>query len=93
MDERISRQFPFLVMLAFFGLALIMNRNWSGKTIRQIGEMQKEIEALRAEYASVSAKLTNESRLSEVAKRVKEEGLGLEESNRPPQKLTVEKED
>lgn len=92
-DERISRQFPFVVMLAMFGLALIMNRNWSEKTIRQIGEEQKELEALRAEHASISAKLMDESRPSEVAKRVEEAGIGLSESVRPPKKLIVETED
>jgi len=89
-DERISRQFPFVVMLAMFGLALIMNRNWSEKTIRQIGDMQKELEALRAEHATISAKLMDESRPSEVAKRVEAEGLGLQEPLRPPRKLKVE---
>ncbi|WP_340111185.1 FtsL-like putative cell division protein [Maribellus mangrovi] len=92
-DERISKQFPFVVMLAMFGLALIMNRNWSEKTIRQIGEEQKELEALRAEHASISAKLMDESRPSEVAKRVEEAGIGLSESVRPPKKLIVETED
>lgn len=91
-DERISRQFPFVVMLALFGLALIMNRNWSEKTIRQVGDMQKELEALRAEHATISARLMDESRPSEVAKRVKDAGLGLEEPLRPPQKLIVESE-
>ncbi len=92
-DERISRQFPFVVMLALFGLALIMNRNWSEKTIRQVGDMQKEVEALRAEHATISAKLMDESRPSEVAKRVKDAGIGLEEPLRPPKKLTVENDE
>lgn len=92
-DERISRQFPFVVMLALFALALIMNRNWSEKTIRQIGEMQNELEALSAEHATISAKLMDESRPSEVARRVEEEGLGLHEPVRPPKRLNVEPED
>lgn len=92
-DERISRQFPFVVMLAMFSLALIMNRNWSEKTIRQIGDQQKELEALRAEHASISAKLMDESRPSEVAKRVEEAGIGLSEPVRPPKKLIVETEE
>jgi hypothetical protein len=92
-DERISRQFPFVLMLALFGLTLIMNRNWSEKTIRQIGDEQKELEALRAEHATISAKLMDESRPSEVAKRVEEAGIGLSEPLRPPKKLIVETED
>lgn len=89
-DERISRQFPFVVMLAMFGLALIMNRNWSEKTIRQIGDMQKELEALRSEHATISARLMDASRPSEVAKKVDEAGIGLKEPVKPPRKLIVE---
>lgn len=91
-DERISRQFPFVVMLSLFGLALIMNRNWSEKTIRQIGDMQKEVEALRAEHSTISAKLMDESRPSEVAKRVDNAGLGLHEPVKPPKKIIIENE-
>ena len=82
-DERISRQFPFVVM----------NRNWSEKTIRQIGDMQKEVEALRAEHSTISAKLMDESRPSEVAKRVDNAGLGLSEPVRPPKKIIIDNED
>lgn len=89
-DERISRQFPFVLMLAFFGLVLIMNRNWSEKTVRQISDMQNELEALRAEHATISAKLMDASRPSEVAKRVVEAGLGLEEPLKPPKKLILD---
>lgn len=88
-DERISRQFPFVVMLAIFGLVLIMNRNWSEKTIRQIGDMQSQLEALRAEHATISAKLMDASRPSGVAKQVKNAGIDLEEPLRPPKKLSV----
>lgn len=88
-DERITRQFPFVVMLAIFGLVLIMNRNWSEKTIRQIGDMQSELEALRAEQATISAKLMDASRSSEVARQVKEAGIDLEEPLKPLKKLTV----
>jgi hypothetical protein len=28
-DERVTRQLPFVGLLAFFALALITNRNWS----------------------------------------------------------------
>lgn len=92
-DERISRQFPFVVLLAFFALVLIMNRNWSEKTIRQIGDMQNEVEALRAEHATVSAKLMDASRPSEVAKKVEKAGIDLQEPLKPPQKLNVKTDD
>lgn len=92
-DERVSRQFPFVVVLAIFGLVLIMNRNWSEKTIRQIGDMQNELEALRAEHATISAKLMDASRPSEVAKQIENAGISLKEPLKPPKKLTVKIDD
>ncbi len=92
-DERISKQFPFVLMLAFFALVLIMNRNWSEKTVRQISDMQSELEALRAEHATISAKLMDASRPSEVAKKVQEAGIDLEEPMKPPKKLIVDNDD
>lgn len=89
-DERISKQFPFIVFLAFLGLVLIMNRNWSEKTVREISDVQKELEALRAEHATISAKLMDASRPSEVAKKVKESGIGVEEPVKPPKKLVID---
>ncbi len=91
-DERVSKQFPFLIMLALFALALIMNRNASIQTVREIGDMQKELEALRSEHATISAKLMDASRPSEVAKKVEAAGIGLKESVKPPQKLIVEED-
>lgn len=92
-DERISSQFPFVVMLAMFGIALIMNRNWSERTIRQIEVLQKELEALRAEHTTISAKLMDASRPSEVAGKVEDAGIGLFEPVKPPKKLIVKKEE
>jgi len=92
-DERISKQFPFVLMLAFFALVLIMNRNWSEKTVRQISDMQNELEALRAEHATISAKLMDASRPSEVEKKVGEAGLDLQEPTKPPKKLIVDSDD
>jgi putative NIF3 family GTP cyclohydrolase 1 type 2 len=55
--------------------------------------MQKEVEALRAEHSTISAKLMDESRPSEVAKRVDNAGLGLHEPVKPPKKIIIESED
>lgn len=91
-DERVIRQFPFLLLLAFFALVLITNRNWSERTIRQIEVIQDTLEELRSESITLSAKLMDASRPSEVVEKVEQEGIGLEEPARPPQKITVEKE-
>ena len=91
-DERITRQIPFLLFLAALGILLITNRNWSEKTIRQIEVLQDTLDELRSESITLSAKLMDASRPSEVEKRVDEAGIGLEEPTTPPKKLIVEDE-
>ncbi len=90
-DERVTRQIPFIFFLAFLGLLLITNRNWSEKTIREIEDLQDSLKELRSESITNSAKLMDVSRPSEVVNRVNEAGLGLEEPTKPPQKIVVEK--
>jgi hypothetical protein len=92
-DERFTRQLPFIGLLAFFALALITNRNWSERTIRQIEVLQDTLDELRAESITMSAKLMDASRPSEVFEKVEEAGLGLEEPKRPPEKIVVKKKD
>lgn len=90
-DERVTKQLPFLFFLAFLAMLLIANRNWSERTIRQIEVLQDTIDELRSESITMSAKLMDASRPSEVAKKVEEANLGLQEQVRPPQKLVVTK--
>ncbi len=90
-DNRITKQIPFLLVLAFMGLLLITNRNWSERTIRQIEVLQDELDELRSESITMSAKLMDASRPSEVAKKVEEANIGLQEPVKPPQKLIVHK--
>ena len=89
-DDRITRQLPFLLFLAFMGIMLITNRNWSERTIRQIEVLQDELDELRSESITMSAKLMDASRPSEVAKRVEDANIGLQEPVKPPQKLIVQ---
>jgi hypothetical protein len=90
-DERFTRQLPFLGLLAFFALVLITNRNWSERTIRQIEVVQDTLDELRSESITLSARLMDASRPSEVIEKVEAAGLGLEEPVRPPQKIVVQK--
>lgn len=90
-DERITRQLPFLIFLAVLGIALIANRNWSERTIRQIEVLQGNLDELRSESITLSANLMDASRPSEVAKKVEEAGLGLEEPVKPPGRVVLSK--
>lgn len=89
-DDRITRQLPFVFFLAFLGLLLITNRNWTEKTIRQIEVLQDTIDELRSESITISAKLMDASRPSEVVKKVEKANIGLSEPVKPPQKLIVD---
>jgi hypothetical protein len=90
-DERFTRQLPFLGLLAFFALVLITNRNWSERTIRHIEVLKDSLEELRSESITLSAKIMDASRPSEVIEKVGEAGLGLEEPDRPPKKIIIKK--
>jgi len=88
-DERFTRQLPFVGLLAFFALVLITNRNWSERTIRHIEVLKDSLEELRSESITLSAKIMDASRPSEVIEKVEEAGIGLEEPDRPPKKITI----
>ena len=90
-DDRITKQLPFLLFLAFLGIMLIMNRNWSERTIRQIEVLQDDLDELRSESITMSAKLMDASKPSEVAKKVEDANIGLQEPVKPPQKLIIQK--
>lgn len=76
----------FLTLLAIF---YIGNNHWAEKTIRKIDKIQAEVEELRADYTSLKSDYMFASKQSEVARKVKKEGL--KESSVPPNKIIVKK--
>jgi len=88
-DERVSKQLPFIVFLAFLGLLAITNRNWSEKTIRKMEVLKDSVIELKSRSITYSARLMDASRPSEVFDRVKKAGLGLEEQVDPPRRIVV----
>jgi cell division protein FtsL len=90
-DERITRQFPFVIFLVIMGLLMITNRYRSEKVIREIEVLQDTIDDLRSQSITNSARLMHMSKPSEVVQKVKSAGLGLEEQVRAPGKLVVDK--
>lgn len=91
-DNRVTRQLPFLFFLVFLAIIQITNRNWSERTIRRIEVLQDTLDELRSESITLSAKLMDASRPSEVLRKVEKAGIGLEEPVRPPQKIVVKEE-
>ena len=90
-DDRVTRQIPFLIFLAFLAVLLITNRNWSERTIRKVEVLQETLDELRSESITLSAKLMNSSRPSEIVRKVEHANIDLQEASRPPQKLVVKK--
>ena len=90
-NEKVTKQFPFIIFLAFLAMLLIANRNWSERTIRQIEVLQDTLDELRSESITMSAKLMDASRPSEVLKKVEQANIELNMPVRPPQKLVVDK--
>ena len=88
-DDRVTKQIPFLIFLAFLAVLLITNRNWSERTIRKVEFLQETLDELRSESITLSAKLMNSSRPSEIVRKVENAHIDLQEPIRPPQKLVV----
>lgn len=87
----VVRQFPFVIFLVVIAVIYIGNRYHAEKIVRQTMELQSELKELRYEAISSASELMFISKQSEVAKMVKQKGLGLEETLEPPKKIIVEK--
>ncbi|HUX53133.1 MAG TPA: FtsL-like putative cell division protein [Williamwhitmania sp.] len=83
--EAVTGQLPYIVFLVFMALVYIGNRYRTERIVSESTKLQKEVENLRSESITTAAELMNISKQSEVARIVKQQGLGLEESVKPPQ--------
>lgn len=79
---------PKVLFAMVLGIMYISNTHYGEKTIRKINAIQAEVEDLRADYTTLKAELMFASKQSEVARKVKDLGLG--ESITPPLKVKVE---
>lgn len=83
--EAVTGQLPYIVFLVFMALVYIGNRYRTERIVSESTKLQKEVENLRSESITTAAELMNISKQSEVARMIKQQGLGLEESVKPPQ--------
>jgi len=84
-----TKYIPHILFLTVIGIFYIGNNHWAEKTIRKVDKTRMEIEELRADYTSLKADYMFASKQSEVARKVS--GIGLKESQTPPNKLIVDK--
>ena len=85
----VTRQLPYLIFLTLLAIIYIGNRYNAEKIVRQTVVLQNKIKELRAESVSISAKLMDISKQSEVSKLVSERGMDLIESMEPPKRLVL----
>lgn len=83
-------QLPYILFLTVLAVIYIGNRYHAEKILRETINVTSELKELRAEAITTTSKLMFKSKQSEVARLVKENGLGLKEAVEPPRKLIVE---
>ena len=90
-SEKVTRQLPFIFYIVFLSLCLIWNRNVSEKKIRRLEAVQESLKELRAESITHETRLMYINRPSEVARRVQQKGLDLQEPREPAIRIKVKK--
>ncbi len=87
--DAVIGQLPFIGFLTLIAVLYIANRYHAEDVLRQTVKLQAELKELRAESITSASKLMFASKQSEVARLIKEQGLGLEEAVEPPRQLKV----
>lgn len=86
-DKVIRRNIVFILFLTFLGIFYIANGYSTEKLYKDKMAMSLKVRDLRFKSITIAADLMSKSKQSEVKKRVKAEGLALEESKEPPVKI------
>jgi hypothetical protein len=86
-------QMPYVLFITFIAVIYIGNRYHAEKIVRKTQESYIELKEMRAESITAASKLMNMSKQSVVARMVKEKGLELKESVKPPKKLMVDSDE
>lgn len=85
--EKLRRNIRFVLFATFLGICYISNGYSTEKLHRERVALEREVRDLRFESITAAADLMFIRKQSEVIKRIKNEGLTLEESKEPPVKL------
>jgi len=82
---------PQILFITFITIFYIGNNHYAERTTRKIEQLESEVEELRADYTSLKAAYMFSSKQSEVAKKVHE--LGLEVNDTPPVKIIIKEDE
>ncbi len=88
--QTVIHNLPFIFFLAALCILYIANAHYAEKNIREMSQMEKEMNELRWEYMTTKAQLEYLSKQSEVARLV--EKSGLKELREPPGKIILKKD-
>ncbi len=91
--EKVLKQIPFVLFLAFLAILYTANQYQDEKILRKSVALQDTIKELRSEEITIASDLMYNSKQSEVLKTINDKGLGLEESTAPPKKIVIKKKD
>lgn len=76
-----------VIYLLFFLIIYISNQHSVEKKIREISQLEKEVEELRTDYITLNNNYMFSRKETEILKRVK--SLKLQSSKLPPEKITI----
>lgn len=85
--EKLRDNIRFVLFATFLGILYISNGYSTEKLHRERIALEREVKDLRVESVTTAADLMLIRKQSEVIKRIRQEGLALEESKEPPVKL------
>ena len=80
---------PHVIFFTFLGVVYVGNTHYAESTQRKVNILQIEVEDMRADYTTLKSEYMYARLQSEVAKKVKDQGL--EESKSPPYKIVLKK--
>ncbi len=84
----VLQNLPYVLFLGILGTIYIANRHYAEKNVRDIQTIQEDVEKLRWHYLSLKSTLMQESKHSEINRKMKEKGLG--NTGKQPVKINVE---
>ena len=74
-----------ILFVSILCLLYIGNRHYAEKVVRNISQLEREVEDLRADYTTLKSDYMFASKQAEISRRVAR--LGLSENKRSPQKI------
>jgi len=86
-----TSQMPFIFFLVFLGIIYINNHYKVESLQKELYSLSREVKELRYEAVTISSELMSMSKQSEVLKKVRADGIELEELTEPPRILYVAK--